>query len=89
MKKHHNRSNGTGDAGELTLEELEELRLAIAEIILVHGPVYGPYLDRIEKEIEAARSRENVVDRARRIREEHQQAIDQADSNKLLGPSRT
>lgn len=48
------------------LEQLEHALFVMAEIVLLHGPVYAPYLDRLEKEIELAR-KGNPADRAKAI----------------------
>jgi len=40
----------------------------VAYIVLRHGPVYGPYIDRLEGELEAAR-RNDPTERAKRILE--------------------
>jgi hypothetical protein len=45
---------------------LERLLVLAAYIVQRHGALYGPYLDRIEKELVAARANDPVA-RARRI----------------------
>jgi hypothetical protein len=51
----------------LTLTERIERALVLAAYIVVrHGPVYAPLLERLEKELEAAR-RNDPTERAKRI----------------------
>jgi hypothetical protein len=49
-------------------ERLERALVLAAYIVLQHGMVYAPYIDRLEKELEAAR-RNDPVERAKRILE--------------------
>jgi hypothetical protein len=51
---------------EVTLERLEHALAAISYAILLDGPVYGPVLDRLEREIAAMRASEDAVSRARK-----------------------
>lgn len=50
------------------VERLERALVVAAYIVVRHGPVYAPLVDRLERELEAAR-RDDPVDRARRILE--------------------
>ena len=67
------RATGTGTSGstagaprgEVTLERLERALAAISYAILLDGPVYAPYLERLEREIAVLRARDDVVSRAR------------------------
>lgn len=47
---------------------LEHALVLAAYIVLQHGPVYAPYVDRLEKELEAAR-RNDPTEHAKRILE--------------------
>jgi hypothetical protein len=51
---------------EVTEERLVDGIQLISEIILEHGVVYAPILDRLEKELEQRRIRGDVITRARR-----------------------
>ena len=48
------------------VERLERALVLTAYIVLRHGPVYAPYIDRLERELEAARHND-PTDRAKRI----------------------
>jgi hypothetical protein len=48
------------------IERVERALALAAYIVLRHGPVYAPYIDRLEGELEAAR-RDDPTERARRI----------------------
>ena len=48
------------------VERLERALVLAAYIVLRHGPVYAPYVDRIERELEAARHND-PTERAKRI----------------------
>lgn len=50
----------------MSLEEWEYIRAVVAYAITLHGAVYAPILDRVEREIEAARKADPVT-RARAI----------------------
>jgi hypothetical protein len=50
---------------QLFLRRLKRARAAISYAILLDGPVYAPVLDRLEREIAAMRTNEDVVARAR------------------------
>jgi hypothetical protein len=50
------------------IERLERALALAAYIVLRHGPVYAPYIDRLERELEAAR-RDDPIERAKRILE--------------------
>ena len=50
------------------IEELERALALAAYIVLRHGAVYAPYIDRLERELEAAR-RNDPAARAQRILE--------------------
>ena len=52
-----------------SLEKLEQALAFMAQIVLRHGEVYAPILDRLEREVEAAR-RNGATARAQRILEE-------------------
>jgi hypothetical protein len=54
---------------EVTLERLERARTAISYAIMLDGPVYAPYLERLEREIAAMRAKEDVVSRAKQYLE--------------------
>ena len=56
------------------IERLERALALAAYIVLKHGPVYAPYLDRLESELEAAR-RTDEVERANRILEAYGDAL--------------
>ena len=48
------------------IEELERALALAAYVVLRHGSVYSPYIDRLEGELEAAR-RNDPIQRAKRI----------------------
>jgi hypothetical protein len=48
------------------IERLERALTLAAYIVLRHGLIYAPYVDRLEQELEAAR-RDDPTERARRI----------------------
>ena len=48
------------------IEELERALALAAYIVLRHGPIYAPYIDRLEKELERAR-KNDPTERAKRI----------------------
>ena len=50
----------------LTPDRIERALVVLARIVLRHGPQYAPLLERLEKELEAAR-RNDPAERARRI----------------------
>ncbi|CAM5404131.1 hypothetical protein AFEL58S_02082 [Afipia felis] len=54
----------------ITLERLKRAQNLIARLIVRDGPVYAPYLDRLDREIEAMTAKTDVVARARRIIED-------------------
>lgn len=55
----------------LTLvERLERALVLAAQIVLQHGPVYAPYIDRLEMELEKAR-KNDPTERAKRILERY------------------
>jgi hypothetical protein len=56
-KRNHHHEDGT-------LERLERALAAISYAILLDGPVYAPYLERLEREIATLRASEDVVSRA-------------------------
>jgi len=55
----------------ITTEEIREAMVYMAYIVEKYGDVYAPILDRLEREYEAALSRETPKERARRILEQH------------------
>jgi hypothetical protein len=50
------------------IERLERALVLAAYIVIRHGPVYAPYIDRLERELEAARQHD-PTERAKRILE--------------------
>jgi coproporphyrinogen III oxidase-like Fe-S oxidoreductase len=48
------------------IERLERPLVLAAYIVLRHGPIYAPYIDRLERELEAARQND-PTERAKRI----------------------
>ena len=48
------------------IEELERALALAAYIVLRHGPIYLPYIDRLERELENAR-KNDPTERAKRI----------------------
>jgi hypothetical protein len=72
-------SNGEKRSDEpVTLERLERALAAISYAILLDGPIYAPYLERLEREIAAWHAKEDVVSRARQYLEQFR---DQAAAN--------
>lgn len=51
----------------LPLRRIEEIVAQMAWLVLRHGDVYAPLLERLEHELQAARTREPPADRARRL----------------------
>ena len=52
------------------VERIERALVLAAQIVLQHGPVYAPYIDRLEMELEKAR-KTDPTERARRILERY------------------
>lgn len=55
----------------VTLQEIEEAMVYVAYLVEKYGDAYAPVLDRLEREFEAARRKEQPRDKARRILEQH------------------
>lgn len=49
------------------ISELERALRVVAYVVVRHGEVYGPILERLQHEIEAARSQPDHREMARRI----------------------
>ena len=68
----------------ITLGRLEAALAIIARAIVLDGPVYGPYLERLEREIAAFRASDDTVFRAHRyLRAEADKLDAQAKSAKI------
>jgi hypothetical protein len=66
-------STRRGTVAGLTIPLVERIERALvlaAQIVLQHGPVYAPYIDRLEMELEKAR-RNDPAERAKRILERY------------------
>lgn len=63
-----NKSAPTINRCDTMVERLERALVLVAYIVLRHGPVYAPYIDRLETELKAARQN-NPTERAKRILE--------------------
>ena len=50
------------------IERLERALVLVAYIVVRHGPIYAPYIDRLERELEMARQND-PTERAKRILE--------------------
>ena len=74
------------DAPVSMIDRLERALVLAAYIVVRHGPVYAPYIDRLERELEAARQNDPMV-RARRILETY--AVDGSAHADLLNRLRT
>jgi hypothetical protein len=61
------------DNDEVTLERLERALCVVALIVVEHGDAFAPILERLEREVEAAR-RDSARERARRILEAYTDA---------------
>lgn len=59
--------------GEVTIERLERGLALLAYLIELDGPVYAPLFEKLERELEAMRSRENTVARAKRLLESYRE----------------
>ena len=62
-----------GNNAETTIPLVERIERALvlaAQIVLQHGPVYAPYIDRLEMELEKAR-KNDPTERAKRILERY------------------
>jgi hypothetical protein len=66
-QKHHQHDQ------PVTLERLMRARAAIAYAMTLDGAVYAPYFERLEREIAAMRTADDVMARARRCLEEIKQ----------------
>lgn len=53
----------------VTLERLLRAQAAVAYLMARDGPVYAPYFERLEREIAAMRTADDVMARARRCLE--------------------
>lgn len=53
-------------AGCVSLERLERALAVVAYVVVRHGAVYAPILERLEREVEAAR-RDDPINRAKAI----------------------
>lgn len=53
----------------VTVEFLERALAFAAYVVVKYGSVYSPWMERMERELEAARKREDPQDKARRILE--------------------
>jgi hypothetical protein len=62
------KSAGPDGFGRAVIQRLERAFALDAYIVLRHGLVYAPYIDRLERELEVAR-RSSPTDRAKRILE--------------------
>ena len=77
---------GTAAGPALTLvERLERALVLAAQIVLQHGAVYAPYIDRLEMELEKAR-KNDPTERAKRILERY--TVDGAENAMRLSQSR-
>ncbi len=56
------------DDGRVSIERIERALVLAAYIVVRHGEVYSPYVERLERELESAR-RDDPTSRARRILE--------------------
>jgi hypothetical protein len=54
---------------DVTLVRLERALAAISYAILLDGPIYAPFMERLEREIAAMRAKEDAVSRARQYLE--------------------
>ncbi|WP_050420298.1 hypothetical protein [Bradyrhizobium tropiciagri] len=61
----------------ITIERLEAALDLVAEVMVMHDrPQFAPYIERLEREIAALRSTDDVMARARRrLAERHQKAM--------------
>ncbi|UGA46694.1 hypothetical protein HU230_0011900 [Bradyrhizobium quebecense] len=50
----------------ITEEQLLDAIALVSEVIILHGVKYAPLLDRLEQELEALRSYDDPISRARR-----------------------
>jgi len=76
--------NNAGSAIPL-VERIERALVLAAQIVLQHGPVYAPYIDRLEMELEKAR-KTDPTERAKRILERY--TVDGAENTMRLSQSR-
>jgi hypothetical protein len=53
------------------IERIERALVLAAYVVVKHGPVYAPLLERLEKELQAAR-RNDPTERARRILKDYE-----------------
>lgn len=63
-----NKTPPTNNRRDTMIERLERALVLVAYIVLRHGPVYAPYIDRLEGELKAARQND-PTERAKRILE--------------------
>lgn len=55
----------------ITFQEIEEAMVYVAYLVEKYGDAHAPVLDRLEREFEAARLKEQPREKARRILEQH------------------
>jgi hypothetical protein len=60
------KDGSSDDKRRSLVERLEHALVLVAYIVLRHGPIYAPYIDRLERELEAARQND-PTERAKRI----------------------
>ena len=65
---HPKHSLATANETATVTERIERALALAAAIVIEHGPVYAPYLDRLERELDLARKTDPAA-RARRILE--------------------
>jgi hypothetical protein len=56
---------------EVTIERLERGLAFLAYLIELGGPVHAPLFEKLERELEAMRARENTVVRAKKLLESY------------------
>ncbi|WP_409562638.1 hypothetical protein [Hyphomicrobium sp. MC8b] len=74
-------------AREEHIARIERALVLAAYIVLRHGDVYAPYINRLEKELAAARA-DDPAARARRILEDHAKPIAAAPPQRGSGTAR-
>lgn len=57
--------------GEVSIERLERALALCAYLVVLDGPQLAPIFDRLERELAAAREKEDTVIRAKRLLESY------------------
>jgi hypothetical protein len=56
---------------EITVERLERALALCAYLVVLHGPEVAPLFEKLERELEALRAKQNTVERAKKLLESY------------------